>query len=397
MSGGAGRVVGMAGTDLHDAMAARVERGEFPGIVTLVARDDGVRVDAIGVTEFGGDVPMRRDTIFRIASLSKPIVAAATMALVEDDVIDLEEPVTKLLPELAGQRVLARVDGPLDETVPPARPVIIEDLLTFRMGFGTITEPEFDPPYPINTTAAGMNLVLGEPDPRTPHDPDEWIRLFGSLPLMYQPGERWNYNVGMLVLGVLLERAAGKPLGDVLRERLFDPLGMTETGFWLPAERARQLPKHYMTDLSTRQMTERTTTGPEIWSAPPVFPSAAGGLVSTVDEYLTFGRMLLDRGVHGGTRVLSEKSVELMTTNHLTPAQIESAGQLLGGSGWGLGMAVTVEPDEISGPGRYGWTGGYGVTWFNDPAERLVGVAFTQVSDFLWSGALTEFDKLAYA
>jgi CubicO group peptidase (beta-lactamase class C family) len=385
------------GADLHDAMAARVERGEFPGIVTLVARDDDVRVDTIGVTEFGGDVPMRRDTIFRIASLTKPVMAAATMALVEDDVIDLEEPVAKLLPELAGQQVLARVDGPLDETVPPRRPITIEDLLTFRMGFGMITEPEFDPPYPINKAVEQMRLVMGPPDPRTPHDPDEWIRLFGSLPLMYQPGERWNYNAGTLVLGVLLARADGKPLGDVLRERIFEPLGMSETAFWLPAERARQLPRHYMTDASTQQMTEQTDTGPEIWSAPPVFPSGSAGLVSTVDDYLAFGRMLLNRGVHGGTRILSKTSVELMTTNHLTPEQMASAGALLVGSGWGLGMAVTVEPDEISGPGRYGWSGGYGTTWFNDPAEGLIGIAFTQVSDFLWTGALMEFDRLAYS
>jgi CubicO group peptidase (beta-lactamase class C family) len=387
----------MTGFRLQEAMAVRVGRGEFPGIVTLVAREDDVHVEAIGVTEFGGDVPMRRDTVFRIASLTKPIMAAATMILVEDDVIDLEEPVAQLLPELAGQRVLARVDGPLDDTVPLKRPVTIDDLLTFRLGFGMITEPEFDPPYPINVAAAEMRLVLGEPDPRTPHDPDEWIRLFGSLPLMYQPGERWNYNVGSLVLGVLLARAADQPLGDLLRERLFDPLGMRETGFWLPAKRARQLPKHYRTDFDTQAMSERPETGPEIWSHPPVFPSGSAGLVSTVDEYLTFARMLLDRGVHGGTRLLSEKSVELMSTNHLTPAQIASAGRILGGSGWGLGMAVTVARDEISGPGRYGWSGGYGTTWFNDPNERLIGIAMTQVSDFMWSGALTEFDKLAYA
>ncbi|HEV8173171.1 MAG TPA: serine hydrolase domain-containing protein [Actinoplanes sp.] len=387
----------MTGTRLHEAMAVRVERGEFPGIVTLVARDDDVRVDAIGVTEFGGDVPMRRDAVFRIASLTKPIMAAATMILVEDDVIDLEEPVAQLLPELAGQRVLAHVDGPLDDTVPLKRPITIDDLLTYRLGFGMITEPEFDPPYPINVAATEMRLVLGEPDPRTPHDPDEWIRLFGSLPLMFQPGERWNYNVGSLVLGVLLARAADQPLGDLLQECLFDPLGMRETGFWLPAERARQLPKYYATDFETQKMAERPITGPEIWSSPPVFPSGSAGLVSTVDDYLTFARMLLDRGVHGGTRLLSEKSVELMTTNHLTPAQVASAGQLLGGSGWGLGLAVTVAPDEISGPGRYGWSGGYGTTWFNDPNERLIAIAMTQVSDFLWSGALTEFDKLAYA
>jgi CubicO group peptidase (beta-lactamase class C family) len=392
---GSWQAVGMRFSRLHDAMAARVDRGEFPGIVWLLAREDDVEVDAIGATAFGGEVPMRRDTIFRIASMTKPIVAAATMILVEDDVIDLEEPVARLLPELAGQRVLARIDGPLDETVPPRRPVTIEDLLTFRMGFGLITEPEFDPPYPINRAADELRLVLGEPDPRTPHDPDEWIRRFGSLPLMYQPGERWSYNTGTLVLGVLLARAAGRPLGDLLRERLFEPLGMAETGFALPPERARQLPAYYMTDPATGRMTERTDTGPEIWSRPPVFPSGSAGLVSTVDEFHTFARVLLNRGVHGGTRLLSEKSVELLTTNHLTPAQIAGAGRLLGDAGWGFGMAVTVNADEVFAPGRYGWSGGYGTTWFNDPDRRLTAIALTQVSDFLWSGALDEFGRLA--
>src|SRR6266542_1600271 len=260
---------------------------------------------------------MRRDTIFRITSMTKPILATATMMLVEDGRLALDEPVDRLLPELANRRVLKRIDGPLDDTVPANRPITIEDLLTFRMGYGMLFEPSFEPPYPVIKAATELQLTMGEPDPRTPHDPDEWIRLFGSLPLMYQPGERWNYNVGTLVLGVLLARAADQRLGDLLRERLFDPLGMRDTGFWLPPERARQLPKHYMTDLETQTMAERPITGPEIWSRPPVFPSGSAGLVSTVDDYVTFARMLLDRGVHGGTRLLSEKSVELMTTNHL--------------------------------------------------------------------------------
>ena len=379
----------LTGMTLHEAMAERIERGEFPGIVTLVGRGEEVIVDAIGVTSFGGAVPMRRDTIFRIASMTKPVLAAAAMILVEDDAFDLEEPVAKLLPELGGQRVLARIDGPLDETVPLDRPVTIEDLLTFRMGFGAVTEP-MDPVWPIVEAGRRRPLVLGEPDPRTPYGPDEWIQLFGELPLMCQPGSRWQYNVGSLVLGVLLARAAGKPLGDVLRERVFEPLGMRDTGFWLPAEKATQLPAYYF------KGEERTGTGAEVWSSPPVFPSGAGGLVSTVDDFYTFGRMLLDGGVHGGTRLLSEKSVDLMTRNHLTDEQVGTAGMLLGGSGWGLGMAVTVQTDEISGPGRYGWSGGYGTTWFNDPGERLTGIAMTQVSDFLWSGALTDFNKRAY-
>jgi CubicO group peptidase (beta-lactamase class C family) len=385
---------------LHDAMAARVEQGEFPGIVTLIARGEaagstvggpgGVSVDTIGATAFGGDVPMRRETVFRIASLTKPVLAVAALMLAEDDLIDLEEPVARLLPELAGQRVLARLDGPLDETVPLDRPVTIEDLLTFRLGFGTFTEPSMDPPWPIVEGWQQRQLEFGPPDPRTPHDPDEWVRLFGELPLMDQPGTRWRYNGGTLVLGVLLARAAKTSLGTVLAERIFEPLGMGSTGFWLPREQAEQLPSYYMMGK------EVTISGAEVWSAAPAFPSGSGGLVSTVDDYFAFARMLMSGGVHGGTRLLRAQSVERMTRNHLTAEQVASAGMLLAGSGWGLGLAVTVEPDEVSGPGRYGWSGGYGTTWFTDPAAGLVGIAMTQVSDFLWSGAITEFNKLAY-
>jgi len=383
--------------ELHDAMAARIARGEFPGLVSLVARGDDVTVDAIGVTAFGGDVPMRRDTPFRIASMTKPVMAVLTMMLAEDDRLDLEEPAAKLLPEMAGQRVLVRPDAALDETVEPVRPVTVADLLTFTFGFGAIVVgDDVDPDYPIVRAWRGQQLVMGEPDPRTPHDPSEWMRRFGSLPLIHQPGENWMYNAGTLVLGVLLARAGGQPLPELLRERVFEPLGMTDTGFWLPAARAAELPSHYMTDFATGRMAERPGAGPTIWSAPPVFPSGSAGLASTADDFLSFARLLLNRGVHGGTRLLSEQSVAAMTTNHLTPAQIEGGGMLLGGSGWGYGMAVTVERDEVSAPGRYGWSGGYGTTWFNDPAEGLISIVLGQVSDLLWNGSITEFGRLAY-
>ena len=387
----------MSPSALHDAMAARVERGEFPGIVTLVARDDDVRVDAIGVTHAGGAEPMRRDTPFRITSMTKPVLAAATLSLIEDDLLDREEPVQRLLPELAGRRVLRAYDAELDDTVPAARPITVDDLLTFRLGFGTIAEPEVDPSVPVTRRAAELELMLGPPEPRSPLDPDEWIRRFATLPLIYQPGERWTYNAGSLVLGVLVARAAGRPLADVLRERIFEPLGMRHTGFSLPADQAARLPGQYVTDPETGRLTEHPHTGPDVWARSPSFPSGAGGLASTADDYLAFARMLLDKGVHGGTRILSEKSVETMTTNHLTPAQIASGGIFLSGSGWGLGLAVTVEPDEVSAtPGRYGWSGGYGTDWFTDPHERLIAIALTQASGFLWSGALTEFARLAY-
>ncbi len=207
---------------LHAAMAARVDKNEMPGMVVLLARGDEVHVDAIGCTAFGSAQPMRRDTLFRIASMTKPIVAAATMMLVEDGKLALDDPVERWLPELANRRVLKRVDGPLEDTVPANRPLTVDDLLTFRMGTGHLFfDGRIDPPLPIVNRANEMQLVLGPPDPRTPHPPEAWIKLFGTLPLMYQPGELWQYNVGSLVLGVLLARVANQPLGDLLATRIF--------------------------------------------------------------------------------------------------------------------------------------------------------------------------------
>ncbi|MEV6490857.1 serine hydrolase domain-containing protein [Actinoplanes sp. NPDC051633] len=378
----------MASDELHAAMAARVDKGEFPGMVTVIARDDDVTVDAIGVTRVGGDEPMRRDTPFRIASMTKPVVAAATMALVEDDLLDLEEPIYRLLPELEGQRVLRAYDAELDDTVARKRQVTVQDLLTFRLGYGMIVEPDFDPPVPVVRRALELDLMFGPPEPRSPFGVDEWVRRFASLPLIAQPGEKWMYNTGSLVLGALISRATGQPLGQVLAERLFEPLGMTHTGFSLPAELAERLPVQYLSRDETGELQENPATTPDQWLAEPPCPSGAGGLASTADDFLAFARMLLNGGVHGGTRVLSAHSVQLMTTNHLTPEQIASGGQLLGGAGWGFGMAV-----EAS--GRYGWSGGYGTDWFNDPGERLIAIGLTQVSDFLWGGAMTEFIALA--
>jgi CubicO group peptidase (beta-lactamase class C family) len=389
-----------AGLDaLHRAMEARVARGELPGIVTLVARGDDVHVDAIGAMEFGGDRPLRRDAIFRIASMTKPILAAAAMTLVEDGTLALDEPVERLLPELAGRRVLRRVDGPLDDTVPAERSITVEDLLSFRMGYGHLLVPEatppIDPPYPVIEAARELELVMGAPEPRTPHDPDRWIERFASLPLLSQPGERWHYNAGSLVLSVLVARAAGEPLDAVLRARVLEPLGMRDTGFSMPADKTDRLPSQYSAfETGTPRLV--TVSGPDVWTSRPVFPSGAGGLVSTVDDYLAFARLLLNGGRHGDERLLSEASVDAMTANRLTPDQIAGGGFLLNGQGWGLGMAVSVAPDEASpAPGRYGWAGGYGTGWFNDPNRGLIGIAMTQMSDFLWNGGLAEFTRLA--
>jgi CubicO group peptidase (beta-lactamase class C family) len=377
-------------------MAARIAKREFPGIVTLVAHDTDVEVDTIGVMAFGSNEPMRRDTIFRITSMTKPILAVATMMLAEDGTLALDDPVDQFLPELANRKVLKRIDGPLDDTVPARRPISIEDLLTFRMGHGLIVEPTFDPPYPIVIAANELQLVMGPPDPRTPHDPDEWLRRFATLPLMYQPGERWQYNTGSLALGVLVARAAKQKLADFFRARIFEPLGMKDTGFWMAIEKTERLPSQYMTNSQTGKMELQTRTGPSLWTKPPVFPSGAAGLLSTIDDYLAFARLLLDEGVHKNKRLLSQRSVRLMTTNHLTPEQMAGGGLILAGRGWGFGMAVVTAPDEVSAvPGRYGWNGGYGTFWFNDPTRSLVAIGMTQTSDVVFNGTMTEFAKLA--
>jgi CubicO group peptidase (beta-lactamase class C family) len=201
---------------------------------------------------------------------------------------------------------------------------------------------------------------------------------------MYQPGERWLYNSGALVLGVLVARAAGRPLPDVLRTRVFEPLGMVDTGFQTTPGNLDRMPDYYMTDAATGEVTRQPVSPPEQWLRPPVFPSGADGLLSTVDDYLRFARMLLS----GGGDLLTEQAVTRMTTNQLTPEQIATGGLILEPKGWGYGVAVS--PD-----GWYGWDGGYGTVWFNDPGRQVIGMAFSQCSDFLFNGSKDEFIQLA--
>ena len=236
---------------MHDVMAGYVERGEVPGIVTLVSRRGEVHVDAIGMQAIGGNDPMRRDTIFRIASMTKPITAVAAMILVEECKLRLDEPVDRLLPELADRKVLKRLDGPLDDTVPANRPITVRDLLTFRMGFGMIMAPPGT--YPIQRAATEHGIGMGPPKPQEQPAPDEWLRRLGTLPLMHQPGEKWMYNTASDVLGVLIARASGQPLETFFRERIFEPLGMKDTGFSVPAAQLDRFATSYSTQSRNRR------------------------------------------------------------------------------------------------------------------------------------------------
>jgi CubicO group peptidase (beta-lactamase class C family) len=374
-----GRWSGVRLDRTHQAMRGHVERGEVPGLVTLVARRGQVRADPVGAKAVGGD-PMRHDTIFRISSLTKPIAAAAAMVLVEDGRLRLDEPVDQLLPELADRRVLKQLDGPLEDTVPAKRPITLRDLLTLRMGFGFVLGPPDE--YPILVAADEQRLGMGPPKPATPHEPDEWLRRFATLPLMHQPGEQWMYEMGFAVLGVLISRASEKPLETFLRERIFGPLGMEDTGFHVPAEKLNRLASLYAANPETGALELYDGVEDSQWSRPPSFPDARGGLVSTAEDYLAFGRMMLDGGEHRGERILSRISVELMTTDHLTPelrATSDSVPVFLGGCGWGFGLSTIPGGDGVTAtPGRYGWEGGLGTSWSSDPEEDMVGILMTQ-------------------
>jgi len=365
---------------MHDIMAGYVERGEVPGIVTLVSRRCEVHVDAIGMKAVGGLDPMRRDTIFRISSMTKPITAVATMILVEECKVRLDESVDRLLPELAGRKVLKRVDGPLQDTVPANRPITVRDLLTFRMGFGQMMAPP--DAYPILKAASELQIGMGPPAPSATPAPDEWIRRLGTLPLMHQPGEKWMYNTGSDVLGVLIARASGQPLETFFRDRIFEPLGMKDTSFSVQDTKLDRLTTSYWTNFETGALELYDEARGGQWSRPPAFPSGAGGLVSTIDDYLAFGQMMLNQGKHGNERLLSRPSVETMTTDQLTPEQKAASGIVPGyfdGHGWGFGVSIVTRRDDVAAvPGRFGWDGGMGTSWYSDPREDMVTILMTQ-------------------
>ena len=363
---------------MHDVMTGHVERGKVPGIVTLVSRRGEAHVDAIGTKAFGGSDSMRRDTIFRVASVTKPIVAAAAMILVEECALHLDEPVDWWLPELADRRVLRAIDSPLDDTVHANRPITLRDLLTFRLGIGAVMV--FPPRYPIQQAMAEAGVAPGPTLPA--HAQDELMKRFGSLPLVHQPGERWLYNSGSDILGVLITRVAGTSLEEFLQERIFEPLGMNDTAFSVPASKLDRLASSYWTNFETGEFEVFDGVDDSRWASPPVFESGAGGLVSTVDDLLAFGQMMLKGGKHGNERILSRPSVELMTTYHITREQKALSDffpDFWDSHGWGFGVSIVTRRNDIGAtPGRYGWDGGYGTSWYVDPKEELIGILMTQ-------------------
>jgi len=360
-------------SNLHDILQTYVGNGSVPGAVGLMARGDRVEVAAAGSADVDGTTPMARNSIFRIASITKPITAAAVMMLVEDGRIALEDPVRQWLPELASPAVVRTPASAVDDVVPAVRPITVADLLTFRAGYGF--------PSDFSLPAVGLlfsELKQGPPQPQLVAAPDEWMAALSRIPLLHQPGEAWLYNTCSDIAGVLIARVSGRPLPDFLAERLFGPLGMVDTGFDVPAGKLDRFTSYYRTDPAGGLELVDAPGGQ--WSSLPEFPSAAGGLVSTVDDWHSFARMLLARGRAGGRQLLSPASVRQMTTDQLTQPQRDASRLFLEGQGWGFGGSVDVDAiDPWNVPGRYGWVGGTGTAAHISASTGAVTILLSQL------------------
>lgn len=370
---------------MREVLTKHVNSGKIPGLVALVSRFGETHIETIGTMRHDRGAPMRRDTIFRMASTSKPLSVAAVMILLDECRLHLDDPVDKWLPELANRQVLKRPDGQLDDTVPARRPITVRDLLTSTFGLG-MDHTLLGSPI-INSLFGSGIYDTGMAD--LP-DPDEWMRRLGTLPLSYQPGERWQYHVSNEVIGVLVARVTGQTFETFLRERIFNPLDMKDTGFHVPKNKIDRLPPAYNPDPQTGEFMIWDETAGGRYSKPPAFQGGGGGLLSTADDYHAYFQMLLNEGMHGNKRILSRPAVQLMTTNRLTPEQQAAVDDLARNNvhlshgqgqqgGWGFGMAVRTYRSDYASIGQFGWDGGSGTAAYADPDKQLTGILLTQV------------------
>ncbi|MFF9812273.1 serine hydrolase domain-containing protein [Streptomyces sp. NPDC014006] len=354
---------------LYDTLRRRVDDGTVPGAVALVARGDDVEVVAVGSADAGGSVPMSRESIFRIASITKPVTAAAVLMLVDEGRVALDDPIAEWLPELAKPRVMRTPAGPVEDVVPATRPITVEDLLSSRPGWG----------FPSDfSLPAVQSLFQVQKDGRSLQSwpgPDTWLARLAEVPMLHQPGEAWLYGTASDLQGLLVARVTGRTLPEFLAERIFEPLGMKDTAFEVPAAKRDRFTWAFNPSESGDLELADTPDGE--FGSVPRFTSGGGGLVSTADDWLAFARMLLS----GGGDLLSPASVSRMTGNHLTEEQRESAALFLEGQGWGYGGQVDMVPrDPWNVPGRYGWVGGTGTTAHLIPATDTVTILLTQVA-----------------
>ena len=359
-------------------MHGYVERGDVSGVVTLAwRRGETAHFEASGWCDDAGQLPMQRDTLFRIASMTKPVTSAAIMMLIEQDQLTLDAPVANWLPELAAPRVLRDPTGELDQTDAARASITVLDLLTHRAGFAyhfTATGP----------LAAAYEVVFNGFESNA--GPDAWLARVATLPLMFQPGARWHYGIATDILGVLIQRVSGLTLGEFFRTRIFEPLGMRDTAFWVPEAQLKRLATAFSIEPGTRRRIVEDRPETSRWANPRRFQGGGGGLISTAEDYLQFARLLLGRGRVGEVRLLSHRSVDLMRSNFLSRDQrrMPAFGHVLwAGQGFGLGLSVVDDPAQqlplgYRSTGSFSWPGAYGTTWFADPVEDLIGLMLIQ-------------------
>ncbi len=363
---------------ISTALQAYVDKGQLAGASALVWRDGRVaQASCVGWRDLEAGAPLQRDTIFRIASMSKPVTSVAALMLVDEGAIALDEPIAHRAPEFAHMRVLRSADGPLEETDPAARPITFEDLLTHRSGltYGGIHAGPITPAY-----AAALG---GDID--SPVAPDDWIDGLAALPLIDQPGASFHYSCSTDLLGLLIARIDGAPLGEVLRRRIFDPLGMKDTGFLVPRDQHHRRSAMYGFDEAGKLEQRLTAAGEPFLPERPdkmSFESGGQGLWSTLDDYLAFARLFIGGGAVDGVRLLRPETMAAMMTNRLTDDQRARADMLgmpvFTHHGFGLGVAVVLDPDNAAairckgGVGTVGWPGAYGGWWQADPTDGAV-------------------------
>jgi CubicO group peptidase (beta-lactamase class C family) len=376
------------------AIGAIVNTGGLAGAATLVWRDGKVvQTAGVGLRDIEAGLPMERDTIFRIASMTKPITSTAALMLLEEGRFALNDPIARWAPEFSQMHVLRSPTGPLDHTDPAERPITFEDLLTHRSGltYGALV------PGPLETA---YNEALGG-DIDSDVAPDAWIARLAALPLIDQPGATLHYGHSTDLLGLLIARIEGAPLADVLARRIFGPLGMRDTCFTVPSEKRGRRAAAYGFDEAGRLTPRLTGPGGSFMAERPegmAYVSGGQGLWSTLDDYLAFARMFIGQGAVDDVRLLRPETLELMTTNRLTEQQratAEVAGTPLfaAGHGFGLGVAVVIEPEKAlpmlcgGGVGAVGWPGGFGSWWQADPNDNSVLI--------LMSHSMVEREQLA--
>lgn len=349
----------------HDAVAS----GDVPGVVAQVWRKGELCADSTaGWLNIERQQPMQGNALFGIASMTKPVTVALALRLMDEGKLKLDDPITRWLPEFAQMRVLRSPTAALDDTVPAARAITVEDLMTHRSGlaYGFMAAP------PLGT-ALLAKMGFGIDSPMTP---DAWLRTLAQLPLLYQPGERFNYGHSIDVLGLLAARVAGKDLGTLMHEKLFAPLGMVDTGFWVPPEKRARMASFYISTQPGQFMPG--SVGAFTTERPAAYASGGQGLVSTAADYLRFARMLMENGKLGTVRVLKAQTVQKMRSNQFTDAQRQLP--FIAGSpfnqGFGLGMSVILnaaQPGVVTGGvGTFGWPGAFGGWWQADPQQQLV-------------------------